>query len=71
MPEGSTGPLRPDVPGSSVPHDAMIADRPQDARGLPPFPVSAAERAIETLSRFAGPAIFLLAIGGIVWLIAK
>jgi hypothetical protein len=54
-----------------VPHDVSVTDRPQDAGGLPPFQVSAAERAIETLSRFAGPAIFMLAIIGRVRLIVK
>jgi hypothetical protein len=54
-----------------APHDAMIADRPEESRGLPPFPVSTAERAIEGLSRFAGPLVFFLALGGIGWLFIK
>jgi hypothetical protein len=35
------------------------------------FPVERAERGIQLLSRFAGPAIFLMTLGGIVWLLVK
>ncbi|MGK6353961.1 hypothetical protein ACMGDH_01890 [Sphingomonas sp. DT-207] len=54
-----------------APHDAIVVERPEGSTGLPPFPVSTAERAIETLSRFAGPLVFFLALGGIGWLIAN
>jgi hypothetical protein len=69
MPEGSTGPLSPDAPMTVAPHDAIVIDRPEESHGLPTFPVSTAERAIEGFSRFAGPLVFFLALGGIGWLI--
>jgi hypothetical protein len=47
------------------------ADPARRAGGLPPFPTERAERGIEMLSRFAGPAIFFLALGGIAWLLIK
>lgn len=71
MPEGSTGPLSPDAPMTVAPHDAIVVDRPEESQGLPIFPVSTAERAIEGLSRFAGPLVFFLALGGIGWLIVN
>ncbi len=52
-----------------APHDAIVIDRPEESHGLPTFPVSTAERAIEGFSRFAGPLVFFLALGGIGWLI--
>lgn len=39
--------------------------------GFPRFPSDAAERAIQLVSRLAGPLAFLLALGGIVWIIVN
>ncbi|MBO9621737.1 MAG: hypothetical protein J7500_03400 [Sphingomonas sp.] len=71
MPEGSTGPLSSEAPLVAAPQETIVVDRPERPTPFPPFPVSAAERGVETLSRFAGPVAFFLALGGIVWLIAK
>lgn len=70
MPEGTPGPLSQDAPVTVAPKDAIVVDGAGEQRAVPPFPVHAAERGIEALSRFAGPAVFFLAIGALVWVIA-
>jgi len=71
MGEGSTGPLSStEAPPTAAPPEARAASAERNGR-LPAFPVSAAERGIEALSRFAGPLVFFLALGGIVWLLVK
>ncbi|HVJ00952.1 MAG TPA: hypothetical protein VM662_02150 [Sphingomonas sp.] len=71
MPEGSTGPLSSEAPLVAAPQETIVTDRPERAHDFPAFPVSAAERSIETVSRFAGPLVFFVALGGIVWLFVK
>jgi hypothetical protein len=74
MPEGSGGPwTSPSAQVSAQPGDSSRIG-PADLGGeqrIPNFPVERAERGIHLLSRFAGPAIFFLALGGIVWLLVK
>jgi hypothetical protein len=50
---------------------AEPADLGHSAPRVPLFPADRAERGIELLSRIAGPVIFLLALGGLVWLLVK
>ena len=76
MSEGSSGPWgAPEAPVASPPDEGasvkrvVPADRP--ARSVPRFPAEQAERAIAAFSRFAGPAIFVLALGGLIWFAVK
>ncbi|MDP5280591.1 hypothetical protein Q9Q95_16800 [Sphingomonas sp. DG1-23] len=75
MSEGSGGPwTSPGAQISAQPSDrrhAESADPGQDARRFPMFPAERAERGVELVSRLAGPAVFFLALGGIVWLLVK
>jgi hypothetical protein len=74
MSEGSGGPwTSPGAQVSAQPGDHGHAT-PDDAGRTESrilFPAERAERGIELFSRFAGPAIFFLALGGIVWLLVK
>ena len=71
MSEGSGGPwTSPGAHISAPPHEIGRVEPAEPAqRGgrLPDFPAERAERGIELISRFAGPTIFFLALGGIVW----
>jgi len=75
MSEGSGGPWTSSgAQISASPHDPARADgaAPAEPRGrVPAFPTERAERGIETISRLAGPVVFFLALGGIVWLVVK
>jgi hypothetical protein len=74
MSKGSGGPwTSPGAQVSAQPHEIGVETSGQaEPKGrIPEFPAERAERGIEMLSRFAGPAIFFLALGGIVWLLVK
>lgn len=68
-------------PGSSsdvqVGGEAVAAEQQSDSslksrsRTLPLFPSERAEGAVQAFSRVAGPAAFFLALGGIIWWIAR
>jgi len=75
MAEGSGGPwTSPGAQVSAQPGDSNRAG-PVDLAGgehrVPAFPVERAERGIQLVSRFAGPAIFFLVLGGLVWLLVN
>lgn len=70
MSEGSGGPWTSSGAHIAPRHGAVRAEPSEPARGaarLPEFPAERAERGIELVSRFAGPAVFVLALGGIAW----
>jgi hypothetical protein len=75
MSEGSGGPWTSSgAHMPAPPHEAGQVDSVEAGGGagrLPAFPAERAERSIELLSRFAGPLVFFLALGGIVWLLVK
>lgn len=73
MSEGSGGPWTSAGAHLSAPPrevDRVEPFEPREGR-LPAFPTERAERGIEMLSRFAGPAIFFVALGGVAWLLIK
>ena len=69
MSEGSGGPWTSSGAHlSAPPREVGRVEQPEPRNGpLPAFPTEQAERGIEAFSRFAGPAIFFLALGGIAW----
>jgi len=74
MSKGPGGPWT--SPGAQVSAPSREIDvetsRQAEPGGLiPPFPTERAERGIQQISRFAGPAIFFLALGGIAWWVIK
>ena len=74
MSEGSGGPWTSSGAHISPPREAARADtaEPIERGGrVPAFPTERAERSVEMLSRLAGPVVFFLALGGIVWLLLK
>jgi hypothetical protein len=74
MAEGSGGPLSgPGAQVSPTPPEigADAASQPKPRGRFPAFPTERAERGIEAFSRFAGPAVFFLALGGVVWWMVK
>lgn len=75
MAEGSGGPwTSPGAQVSAQPSDSGRvgpADLAGGERRIQNFPVERAEGGIQLLSRFAGPAIFFLALGTIIWLLVK
>jgi hypothetical protein len=75
MSEGSGGPWTSSgAQISAPPHDAARVEtaEPTERRSrFPDFPTERAERGIEMLSRLAGPLAFVLALGGIIWLLVK
>jgi len=74
MSKGSGGPwTSPGAQVSAPPREIGVeTPRQADPNGLiPPFPAERAERGIQQISRFAGPAVFFLALGGIVWWVVK
>lgn len=75
MPEGSGGPWT-SAGGhiSAPPHDVARVDAAETIESggrFPDFPTERAERGIELLSRLAGPVVFVLALGGVVWFLVK
>lgn len=50
---------------------ADFADPIERGGPIPAFPTDHAERGIEMLSRLAGPLVFILALGGIAWMLLK
>lgn len=73
MSEGSSRPLSASgAKVSAPPPEIDLEGRLADSRGrLPDFSAEHAERGIQAFSRFAGPAAFFLALGGIVWWIVN
>lgn len=74
MAEGSGNPMRGQGAQVSPPPQEIHVDTapPAKPRGrFPAFPTDRAERGIEAVSRFAGPAAFFLALGGVVWWMTK
>ena len=75
MSEGSGGPWTSQgAHVSAPPHEVGRVDtaEPAGRQGrLPIFPTDRAERGVELVSRFAGPAVFFLALGGITWWLIK
>lgn len=74
MAEGSGSPMSGPGAQASPPPQEVHVDAATQAkpRGrFPAFPTERAERGIEAFSRFAGPAVFFLALGGVVWWMAK
>jgi hypothetical protein len=74
MAEGSGGPMngpgaQVSPPPQEIGGDAALQTKPRGR--FPAFPAERAERGIEAISRFAGPAIFFLALGSVVWWIAN
>lgn len=56
--------------GGAAPNSARL-DRKHNVRAhessVPPFPINRAERAVEGVSRFLGPAAFMLALFALCW----
>lgn len=74
MAEGSGGPWTSSgAQVSAQPGESTHIGSDRAAGDAPPstFPIEQAERGIQLVSRFAGPAIFFLTLGGIVWLLIK
>ena len=74
MAEGSGGPWTSSgAQVSAQPGDSarVGSDHVASDASAANFPVERAERGIQLLSRFAGPAIFFLVLGGLVWLMVK
>jgi hypothetical protein len=74
MSKGSGGPwTSPGAQVSAQPHeiDVETPGHAEPSGRIPPFPAERLERGIQQLSRFAGPAVFFLALGGIVWWVVK
>jgi|GEM_PF-4979007 len=75
MSEGSGGPWTSaggDVSAPPREVGRVGAAEPAQREGrLPVFPTEPAERGIEIVSRWAGPAVFFLALGGIAWWLIK
>ncbi|NIJ19238.1 hypothetical protein FHS95_000907 [Sphingomonas naasensis] len=75
MSEGSGGPWTSSgAHVSAPPHEVGRSENVEPARPegrLPAFPAERAERGIQLVSRLAGPAVFVLALGGIAWWLIK
>lgn len=75
MSEGSSPWGAPVAPGTKHERDEIVAEgfaaAPETAPRIPAFPVESADRVIDSVSRLAGPAVFLVALAAVGWWIFK
>ncbi len=72
-PGGPQGSSSANIPGVAPQAGGIDPQRLPEPRtvGLPPLPADRLESAVESFSRFAGPAAFFLVLGTIVWFLLR